>query len=80
MTKGIVAIREVKSNINLLTLEDYNVRLNAKKFAQDYLDEKEKDEEERTKWMYYAGYFFLGCFFWECLPLLTGLVIYFINL
>lgn len=80
MTKGIVAIREVKSNTNLLSLEDYNVRLNARKFATEYIDKKEKEEEEHTRWMYYAGYFFLGCFFWEMIPTLSGLIRYFINL
>jgi len=80
MTKGTVAIREVKSNTNLLSLEDYNVRLTARKFAVDYLEKKDQEEENSTRWMYYAGYFFLGCFFWETLPVLVGLVRFFINL
>lgn len=79
MTKGTVAIREVKTNINLLSLEDYNVRLNARKFAEEYLDKKDKEEDEASRWMYYAGYFFLGCFFWETLPLLVELARYLIK-
>jgi len=80
MTKGTVAIREVKTNENILSLEDYNVRLNARKFAEDYLKEKDKQEEEKSRWMYYAGYFFLGCFFWETLPAISKMILFFINL
>jgi hypothetical protein len=80
MTKGTIAIREQKSNTALLTLEDYNIRANAEKFARDYLDKKWDDEGDRARWMWYAGYFFLGCFFWETLPILVGLARFFINL
>ena len=80
MTKGIIAIREVKSNQAMLTLEDYNVRANAEKFASDYLQKKWDDEGDYTRWMWYTGYFILGCFFWETLPLTIELVRFFINL
>jgi hypothetical protein len=80
MTKGIIAIREVKSNQTMLSLEDYNVRANAEKFAADYLQDKWDQEGQATRWMWYAGYFVLGCFFWETLPLMIGLITFFINL
>lgn len=80
MTKGTVAIREVKSNQTVLSLEDYNIRANAEKFAKDYLNKKWDEEAEHSRWMWYAGYFFLGCFFWETLPVLVGLARFFIEL
>lgn len=80
MTKGTIAIREQKADMALLTLEDYNVRANADKLAGDYLDKKWDEEGQYTRWMWYAGYFFLGCFFWETLPAMVKLVMFFMKL
>jgi hypothetical protein len=80
MTKGTIAIREVKTNTAPLTLEDYSYREIGKRVASSYLQRKWDEEAEVSRWMWYAGYFFLGCFFWETLPILVGLARFFINL
>ncbi len=80
MTKGTIAIREVKSNTDPLALEDFNYRRIGEKIAQNYIEKNYDEEGKRSRWMYYAGYFFLGCFFWETLPMLVELGRYFINL
>lgn len=69
MTKGTVAIREVKSGATQsITLEDFGVRATAEKFARDYLDKKYKQEGEMVEWHWNLLYFILGAFFWESIP------------
>jgi len=78
--KGTIPIREVKSEDAAMILEDCSYRLIGRKLATEYLQRKHDEEGEKTRWMWYAGYFALGCFFWETLPSMIELVRYFINL
>lgn len=83
MTKGTIAIREVSSTNNenaASVLEDCSYRIIGRKIATEYLQKKHDEEGEKTQWMWYAGYFFLGCFFWETLPALVDLIRFFWNL
>ena len=79
MTKGIIAIREVKVNTDPLSLEDFSYRQIAQKIAQTYVEKKYK-ESDMPQWMWSVLYFFLGCFFWETIPAFVELGRFFIKL
>ena len=79
MTKGTIAIREVKVNTDPLSLEDHSYRQIAQRIAQAYV-EKNYEESDMPQWMWSALYFFLGCFFWETIPEFVELGRFFINL
>ena len=66
-----VPVREVKvgeTNTRSLTLEDYEYRLTAEKFAKNYIDKNWAEEGEMSNWMFNLLYFILGAFFWETIP------------
>lgn len=79
MTKGIIAIREVKTNASPLSLEDFSYRQAGKRIAEEYV-KKNYEEDNMPQWMWSALYFFLGMFFWETIPAFVELGRFFINL
>lgn len=79
MTKGIIAIREVKTNASPLSLEDFSYRQAGKRIAEAYV-KKNYEEDNMPQWMWSALYFFLGMFFWETIPAFVELGRFFINL
>ena len=79
MTKGTIAIREVKTNADPLSLEDFNYRQIGKRIAEAYV-QKKYEESDMPQWMWNVLYFFLGCFFWETIPAFVELGRYLYNL
>lgn len=80
MTKGTIAIREVKTRTNdTMTLVDHSYRQIGKRIAQAYV-EKNYEESDMPQWMWSTLYFFLGCFFWETIPAFVELGRFFIKL
>jgi len=77
MTKGTVAIREVKCVENTANvIEDYSYRLIGKRIATEYLKRKDKEESESQHKWFYAGYFFLGCLFFASIPAISEIILY----
>jgi hypothetical protein len=79
MTRGTIAIREVKANADPLSLEDFSYRQAGKRIAEAYV-KKNYEENDMPQWMWSALYFFLGCFFWESIPAFVELGRFFIKL
>jgi len=79
MTKGTIAIREVKTNADPISLEDFNYRQIGKRIAEAYV-QKKYEESDMPQWMWNVLYFFLGCFFWETIPAFVELGRFLYNL
>lgn len=74
MPKDCIPIREVRvgeTACKSLNINDYSYRSAGQRFAEQYV-ENNWNEEKLDGWVLNLGWFFLGAFVWEFIPVFTN--------